>query len=221
MTDSLVALRAVPEETYKLVKVKVPSKLKERFELSAIPKTKLVNEYGKQKSLQRAASTVPIVERYELKGENKKEKLYKTEVLNVSYGKAWQKKRNDLSMRQKDITLALSRGKTTIKLPESNSRGGIDKDRFIEELGMTVGDRNNLVKKIHVAKNQLSRKISSPSSKLDPQLQTKDPSQEEVNTEKRANIPGNPFHDTFPTIFPVRTITMVTGCADADSLAGF
>ena len=84
----------------------------------------------------------------------------------------------------------------------------------------SVKTSTHLVKKIHLAKNQLSRKISSPSSKLD-DLQTKDPSQEEVNTEKRANLPGNPFHDTFPTIFPVRTITIVTNCADADSLAGF
>merc|ERR550537_1740930 len=111
-----------------------------------------------------------------------REKLHKTEVHHMSYGKEWETRRKQLQISQNEVTSALFKGNSSMEVPQTNSRGGIDKDRFIEELGMTVGDRNNLVKKIHVAKNQLSRKISSPSSKLDPQLQTKDPSQEEVNT---------------------------------------
>ena len=222
MTDNLAALRTVPDETYKLVRVKVSPKLKERFERCAIPKTKLLNEYEKQQKLQRAASTVPIIERYSmLKEGSKKEKLYKTEVHNVSYGKAWEKRRKELSTRQKEISEALLNGKSTVKGSQTNSRGGIDKEKFIEELDMTVGERNSLVKKIHLAKNRLSKRMSPSKCNSTSPLTSKVPSKEELNAARRANLPGNPFHDTFPTIFPVRTITMVTGCAQADSLAGF
>ena len=219
MTDSLAALRTVPEETYKVVRVKVSPTLKERFEKRAMPKTKLLNEYEKQQKFQRAANTVPIIERYSMlkAGDSKKEKLYKTEVHNVSYGKEWETRRKYQNTRQKEVTTALSKGNSSMKISQTNSRGGVDKERFIEELGMTVGDRNKLVRKIHLAKNQ-RQKVSSTNYCESTPLDIDVPSKEELNAMKRANLPGNPFHDTFPTIFPVRTITMVTGCAKADAL---
>lgn len=220
MTDNLAALRTAPDETYKLVRVKVSSKLKERFERRAVPqKTKLLNEYEKQQRLQRAANTVPMIRRYSmLRGG--REKLHKTEVHHMSYGKEWETRRKQLQIRQNEVTSALFKGNSSMEVPQTNSRGGIDKERFIEELGMTVGDRNKLAKKIFLAKNQTSKKPPSKYCESTP-LDDNGMSKEELNAMKRANLPGNPFHDTFPTIFPVRTITMVTCCAKADSLAGF
>ena len=129
MTDNLAALRTAPEETYKLVRVKVSPDMKERFIKRAIPKTNLLNEYEKQQKLQRAANTVPIIERYcMLKGGDSREKLYKTEVHNVSYGKEWETRRKYLNTRQKEVTIALSKGNSSMKISQTNSRGGVDKE---------------------------------------------------------------------------------------------
>ena len=210
MADSFPALYAIPQETYRLKKVKVSPQLKKHFAMKGVPRNQLRNNYEKQEKLQMANHTVPILKRYELlrEGEEKKRQHNTMQINNISYGKAWERERREICTRQKVACIALANGGST--RPVQHFSKGVDRDRYIEDLGVTVAQRCAFIKKMHIAKHH-HRPKTSPMKTIEDVVLSKEELAREANLKKRAELPGNPHHDTFPTVFPVRSINMVTG----------
>ena len=162
----------------------------------------LLQKFMLQCKMENANKTVPIIKRYALVNRFNDTSKFMFQNKEESYGKEWIKYERRVKTAQKKSVECLYRGQSSLEIEKEKISIHTSSNKS-DDLNMSKDDRLSYEKKYKLKLNFPSRKEHK---KREPNNNFSENDSKMTSIVRAKVLPGNPNHDTFPTIFPIRNM---------------